>query len=164
MSVIRKAKEEDISGIMEIYNKEIKEGIATFDTVEKKLDDMEKWYKEYGYKNPLIVSEEKGKIIGWAALSKYSTRCAYSDTAELSLYVKDEFQGKGMGKKLMKFVLEEGRKGGLHTIIARITEGNESSVNLHKKFGFNYVGTYKEVGKKFGKTLDVVLMQKVYKD
>lgn len=161
---IRIAELKDLSGIMEIYNKEIREGVATFDTVEKTIDDMKEWFSEHGSKNPVVVAEENDGVIGWAALSKYSTRCAYSDTAELSLYVRDEEQGKGIGKKLMGFVLEEGKKGGLHAVIARITDENKISVNLHKKFGFEYVGIYKEVGKKFGKFLDVHLMQKIFKN
>lgn len=164
MCRIRKAEIRDISAIRDIYNKEIKEGIATFDTEEKTLVEMKKWFKEHGPKNPIIVADKKGEIIGWASLSKYSTRCAYSDTAEISLYVKEKEQSRGVGKKLMKSLLDNGKKAGLHTVVARITEGNEISVNLHKKFGFENVGVYREVGKKFGKTLDVFLMQKLYKD
>ena len=104
------------------------------------------------------------KIVGWAALSQYSTKCAYSDTAEISLYVKEGCHDKGIGKKLIEEIVKEGEKAGLHTLIARITEGNKKSVHLHESVGFKHVGIYKEVGFKFGKHLDVTLMQKVYKD
>ena len=77
-----------------------------------------------------MVAEWDGLIVGFASLSKYSTRCAYSDTAEISLYVKEEHQGKGIGKKLIDAIIQEGEKAGLHSVIARITEGNETSVHL----------------------------------
>jgi len=161
---IRVAEKKDIQEVMNIYNKAILETVSTFDTKEKTINDMIKWFNGHGRKNPIMVAESDNAIVGWASLSSYSTRCAYSDTAELSLYIKEKDQGKGFGKKLMEFILDEGKKAGLHTVIARITEENEISINLHKKFDFEYVGIYKEVGKKFGKLLDVMLMQKIYKD
>jgi phosphinothricin acetyltransferase len=163
MLVIRKASIKDIEKITKIYNEAIKKTVATFDTENKTVDDQKKWFKEHGPKNPIIVAEDDDNIIGWAALSKYSTRCAYSDTAEISLYVKDKFQDKGIGKQLMNRIVLEGKKAGLHVILARITEGNEKSIYLHKSVGFEHVGIMKEVGRKFGKILDVYLMQKIYK-
>lgn len=163
MLTIRTASIKDIDEITKIYNEAIKKTIATFDTEEKTIAERKKWFKEHGQKNPLIVAEENNIILGWAALSKYSTRCAYSDTAEISLYVKEEFQDKGIGKKLIENIVQEGEKAGLHVIIARITDGNEKSIYLHNSVGFEHVGIMKEVGRKFGKILDVYLMQKIYK-
>jgi phosphinothricin acetyltransferase len=163
MLKIRTASIKDIDEITNIYNEAIKKTVATFDTDEKTNTEQKKWFKEHGKKNPLIVAEEDNIILGWAALSKYSTRCAYSDTAEISLYVKEEFQDKGIGKRLMEKIVQEGKKAGIHVIIARITEGNEKSIYLHKSVGFEHVGIMKEVGKKFGRIIDVYLMQKIYK-
>ena len=114
-------------------------------------------------KTQLLVAEQNGMIVGWASLSKWSDRCAYSDTAEISLYVKEEHQRKGIGRRLIEAIVVEGEKTGLHTIIARITAGNESSFHLHRSVGFTHIGIMKEVGKKFGKQHDVYLMQKIYK-
>jgi L-amino acid N-acyltransferase len=160
---IRAAKIDDLNEITEIYNQAILKTVATFDTEVKTIDERKKWFKDHGQKNPLIVAEEENDILGWAALSKYSTRCAYSDTAEISLYVKEEFQDRGIGKRLMEKIIQEGKKAGLHVIIARITDGNKKSIHLHKLVGFENVGIMKEVGWKFGKRLDVYLMQKIYK-
>jgi phosphinothricin acetyltransferase len=109
-----------------------------------------------------LVAERNRNVIGFASLSKYSTKCAYSDTAEISLYVKEEHQNQGIGKKLMESIIKEGKNVGLHVVIARITEGNEKSVYLHKSVGFKHIGILKEVGYKFDKLLDVHLMQKIY--
>ena len=159
---IRKATIEDVKSITEIYNEAIQKTTATFDTESKSVETQIKWFKEHGTKNPILVAELDGKIIGFASLSKYSTRCAYSDTAELSLYIKEEHQGSGFGKNLMESIVKEGEKAGLHAIISRITDGNEKSIYLHKINGFEHIGDMKEVGFKFGKRLDVCLMQKVY--
>lgn len=163
MLKIRKAKLKDLKQITEIYNEAILKTNATFDTKKKSLKEQKKWFEDHGQKNPILVAEKNGFIVGWASLSKWSDRCAYSETAEISLYVKEKYQGKGIGKNLMEAILKEGKKAGLHAIIARITEGNNLSIHLHEKFGFEHIGVMKEVGKKFGKRLDVYLMEKLYK-
>lgn len=162
MLIIRDASLKDLTDITEIYNEAILNTVATFDTNIKTLDEQRMWFDNHGSKNPIIIAEDKGKVAGWASLSKYSDRCAYSDTAELSLYVRKEFQGRGIGKKLMKEIVKKGKQAGLHAIISRIGEGNQVSVYLHKIVGFEHVGIYKEVGYKFGKRLDVYLMEKLY--
>lgn len=162
MIIIRDATLRDLTDITEIYNEAILNTVATFDTNIKTLHEQRSWFNKHGSKNPIIVAEDNGKVVGWASLSKYSDRCAYSDTAELSLYVRKEFQGKGIGKNLMKEIVKKGKQAGLHAIISRIAEGNQVSVHLHKTVGFEHVGIYKEVGYKFGKRLDVYLMEKLY--
>ena len=153
----------DLDEITEIYNEAILKTVATFDTQSKTVEEQKKWFKEHGSKNPIVVEEQNEAVVGWAALSSYSTKCAYSKTAEISLYVKKECQGKGFGTKLMDAIIQDGEKAGLHAVIARITEGNKQSVRLHESVGFKHVGIYKEVGYKFGKRLDVYLMEKIYR-
>jgi len=160
---IRVATLKDLKGITEIYNHAILNTVATFDTEIKTVEEQKKWFKEHGSKNPIVVAEIDKEIVGFASLSKYSTRCAYSETAEISLYVKEKYQGKDIGKKLMKEIVDAGEKAGLHAIISRIAEGNKISIHLHETVGFKHVGIYKEVGYKFGKRLDVYLMEKIYK-
>ena len=162
MLIIKHAKLEDLEFITEIYNEAILRTVATFDTEPKTADEQKTWFAHHGPKYPVFVAELDGVIVGWASLSKWSDRCAYSDTAEISLYVKEEFRGKGIGRKLLESIIQKGHKVGLHTAIARITEGNEISVHLHESVGFQYIGVMKEVGRKFGKRLDVFLMQKIY--
>ena len=164
MVTIRKATLDDLKEITDIYNDAIQKTVATFDTETKTYEEQKKWFEDHGTNNPIFVAELDGDIIGWAALSKYSTRCAYSDTAEISLYVRDQDQGKGIGKKLMQSIVKEGETTSLHAIIARITDGNKKSIYLHESVGFEHIGIMKEVGNKFGKRLDVCLMQKVYKN
>jgi len=162
MIKIGEATLDDLPGITDIYNEAILKTLATFDTEPKTLAEQETWFMRHGAKNPIIVAEEKDVIVGWAALSEWSERCAYADAAEVSLYVKEEHQGRGIGRRLLEYLVEKGKEVGLHTIVARIAEGNEISVHLHKSLGFQHIGVMREVGRKFGRLLDVHLMQKIY--
>ena len=159
---IRKAEGEDLLMITEIYNEAIMTTTATFDTTPKTLEEQQAWFADHGEKNPVLVAEKKGCVIAWGALSKWSDRCAYTDTAEVSLYVKDIYRGKGIGTQLLTRLLEEGKKQGLHAIIARITEGNISSLAMHEALGFFPIGVMKEVGVKFDRRLDVHLLEKLF--
>jgi phosphinothricin acetyltransferase len=158
---IRKALLTDVPAILEIYNDEILHGVATFDTEAKTLVDREAWFKRLQPNHPIIVAEENGTILGFASVGPWSDKKAYSGTVENSVYVGKGARGKGLGKQLLQTLLAEAKKSGFHTLIARITDGNQTSIELHKKFGFFQVGVLKEVGFKFGRKLDVTLMQKI---
>lgn len=164
MIEIRKAIPEDLEGITEIYNDAILKTIATFDTEPKTVDKQRQWFKEHGSRYPILVAEQGGLIIGWASLTAWSGRCAYSNTVEISLYIKEGNRGKGIGKKLGKAILREGRDAGFRTVIARIAEGNDASIHIFETLGFNHIGIMKEVGRKFGRLIDVHLMQKIYEN
>ena len=163
MLKIRPATENDIHAITEIYNEAILSTTATFDTEPKTMENRLDWFKGHDEAHPVIVGEINGEVIGWASLSKWSDRCAYDSTAEVSLYVHQDHRNKGIGKRLLEVLTLQGEEKGLHTLIARITEGNEKSIYLHERLGFELVGTLKEVGRKFDRLLDVHMLQKVYR-
>jgi len=162
MLSIRRATLKDLAGVTEIYNEAILNTTATFDTQPKTVSEQSEWFDNHDAKHPLLIAEKAEHIVGWASLSRWSDRCAYSDTAEVSLYVKEGHQGKGIGRSLLRALIHEGGKAGLHTIIARISEGNEASLHLFESEGFEQVGVMREVGRKFGKLLGVYVMQKIY--
>ena len=162
MLQIRPATENDIQSITEIYNDAIVNTTATFDTEVKTTEERITWMRNHDANHPIIVGEINGNVVGWASLSKWSDRCAYDSTAEVSVYVKKDFRDQGIGKRLLEVITLEGQEKGLHTLISRITEGNEKSIYLHERLGFVHIGTMKEVGKKFGKLLDVHMLQKVF--
>jgi L-amino acid N-acyltransferase len=159
---IRQATPDDLEQITEIYNDAVEKTTATFDTEPKTLEEQGTWFASHDDRHPVLVAEQDSLILAWASLRQWSDRCAYSDTAEISLYVREEHRRKGIGKALMKEIIQEGKTAGLHTIIARIAGSNKISVDLCKSFGFQYIGTMKEVGKKFGNLLDVHLMQLIF--
>ena len=159
MLTIRKATSQDLGAITEIYNDAILKTLATFDTQPKTDAEQKSWFDHHGTKYPIIVAEEDNLIVGWASLSQWSDRCAYSETAEASLYVREKYRGRGIGRKLTEAIIKAGGKAGLHTLIGRIADGNDVSIHLTESAGFRHIGIMREVGRKFGRLLDVHLMQ-----
>ncbi len=162
MSAVRRATANDLAAITDIYNEAILNTVATFDTETKTIKEQKKWFNSHDAHHPILVAEQDTMIVGWASLSKWSDRCAYSGTAEVSLYVKHDYRGKGIGKALLKALIQTGENAGIHTVIARITEENENSIRLFREEGFENVGVMKEVGRKFGRLLDVFILQKIF--
>jgi L-amino acid N-acyltransferase len=162
MLTLRKATIEDLGGITEIYNEAICNTTATFDTQPKTLKEQKTWFQNHQPNYPVLIAEQDKLVVGWASLSKWSDRCAYSDTSEASIYIKKEYRGKGIGKQLLEALLQEGKNISLHTVIARIAGDNQASMHLFRSEGFKNIGVMREVGRKFGKLLDVYLMQKMY--
>jgi phosphinothricin acetyltransferase len=163
MLEIRRATADDLPEITEIYNDAILKTVATFDTETKTIEDRRAWLEHHGSKYPVLVAVEDGVVKGWASLTPWSERLAYAGTVENSVYVKEEFRCHGIGKALLDVLMEEGKKAGFHTVIARIAETNDVSIRLHEKAEFKTIGVMEEVGVKFGKLLDVYMMQKIYR-
>ena len=161
MLTIRPATLEDLGAITEIYNDAILNTVATFDTEPKTLEEQKVWFANHVPKYPILVAEQDGVVIGWASLSQWSEKLAYSGTTEGSLYVKKEYRGQGIGKRLLESIIQEGKKASFHSVMARIAEGGEASIHLCESLGFEHIGVMKEAGLKFGKLLDVYLMQKM---
>ena len=158
---IRRAQPPDVDAITEIYNEAILTTTATFDTTPKTASERLQWLASHDERHPVIVAELNGTVVGWASLSRWSDRSAYSDTAETSFYVKSAYRGRGAGRKLKQAIIDEARRQKFHTLIARIAEGGDASLHLNESFGFVRVGTMKAVGRKFGRRLDVHILQKM---
>ena len=161
MLTIRPATKSDVTRITQIYNEAILNTTATFDTEIKTESERMEWFNAHDEKHPVIVAEFEGMVIGYACLTRWSDRCAYDGTAEVSVYVDHNYRGRGVGKKLLEVLTAEGEKANLHNLISRISEGNLSSIHIHELFGFTHIGVMKQAGKKFGKFLDVHMMQKL---
>ena len=164
MMKIRPASADDLPAITAIYNEAIRTTTATFDTIEKTPEQQAAWFATHDERHPVIVADVDGRVAGWGSLSPWSDRCAYADTAETSFYVKEEHRGRGVGRALKLAIMAEGRRLGFHTLIARAAEGSDASLHLNLACGFVHVGTLKEVGRKFGKLLDVHVMQYMVPD
>jgi len=157
--MIREAKFSDARMIAEIYNYYILNTIITFElapiTPQEIVTRMEK-YKDVG---PYLVYEENGEVIGYAYVSKFRERKAYEHSVESTIYLKNGFGGKGLGSKLYSELLSR-VSSKRHAIIGGIALPNEESIKLHEKCGFRKVGHFSEVGRKFGKWIDVGFWQK----
>jgi phosphinothricin acetyltransferase len=109
----------------------------------------------------LVAVDEDGAVAGFGSLSPYRDRPAYRTSVEDSVYVHRDRQGLGIGKVLLASLLEVATASGFHAVLGRVVGGHEASIGLHRSLGFEVVGTEREVGRKFGRWLDVVLMQKL---
>jgi phosphinothricin acetyltransferase len=156
---IRKAEFSDLPRITEIYNQAVVNTTATMDTEKRTEIEGKRWFQQHEGKYPVLVAEWGGTFAGWGSLSPWSDRIGYSRTVELSFYVREEFRGKGIGKKLMEALLAEGARYGFHSILSRITSDNQVSLGIHRIFGFREVGVLKDVGRKFDRWHDVIIME-----
>jgi phosphinothricin acetyltransferase len=156
---IRAATEADVPAITEIYNHEVLHGTATFDIEPKSLEDRLQWLRETQHPHAVIVAEVDGEVAGWGCLRQFRVKAAYRFTAENSVYIHRDRRGQGIGIAILARLVEVGRENNFHSIIAGIAEGNEPSVRLHRRFGFEDIGTEREVGYKFERWLDVTWMQ-----
>ncbi len=155
--IIRKAEQRDLKELLDIYNYEVINGVATLDLEPKNTDDWQIWLDSHNTGNhPLIVAEIDGQCAGYASLSQYREKEAYKSTVELSVYVSPYHRNCGVATALMSEIIKMAREDEtVHTVVSVITAGNEASVKLHSKFGFEFCGTIREVGEKFGKYLDI---------
>ncbi len=152
--------------MLTIYNREIESGTATFDMSPRSLQDQVEWVAEHSGAHPAVVAlitDDMGDevVVGFGSLSPYRPRAAYSTTVEDSVYVAEGAQRLGIGRAILEELLRLAEAHGFHAVIARIGAGNEASVALHAGCGFKMIGTEREVGRKFGRWLDVVCMERL---
>jgi len=157
---LRVAQLADADAIRAIYNAAVSTPF-TFDLRERELVEQEAWLRARSGAYAAIVAVHDDEVVGFASLSPFRDRPAYSTTVEDSVYVRTDQQGKGVGRLLLDGLLEVAANHGFHSVIARIVGGNEPSIALHRAAGFDLVGTEREVGRKFRRWLDVVEMQKL---
>jgi L-amino acid N-acyltransferase YncA len=156
----RLATEDDSEAIRSIYNKEVLGSTVTFDLVPRTSDEQLVWIDEHSGAWPAVVAvDSSGAVRGFGSLSPYRPRPAYRTTVEDSVYVDDSVRGQGVGKGLLLELVRLAGVHGFHAVIARIVGGHEASIGLHEACGFEVIGVEREVGRKFGRWLDVVLMQ-----
>ena len=157
--MIRNVQIEDAKDIADIYNYYILNTNVTFEIESLEVEEMEKRIVEKTKTNPWIVYEEDNKIVGYAYAGEWKSRAAFSYAKEISIYLDINARGQGTGTKLMKELLEKCKDQDIHTLIAIITMPNDTSLALHKRFGFEKAGYFKEVGFKGKKWLDVIYLQ-----
>ncbi|MBD0322151.1 MAG: N-acetyltransferase family protein [Aldersonia sp.] len=157
---IRDAREADLPRVLEIHNTAIAESTAIWDTSPVDLEDRRAWWHQRradGF--PVLVAEIDGEIAGYATYGPWRPKSGYRFTVENSVYVADHYHRRGVASALMGELIARAAAGSVHVMVAGIESANHSSIALHHKFGFRTVGELPEVGHKFGRWLDLTLMQ-----
>lgn len=159
---IRPAEFQDLQSIQTLYNHEVLNGMATWNSEAKELAHFNAWFQQLRQNHfPLFVieTEQSHEIIGFADYSTFRAITGFSNTVEHSVFIAPQYAGLGVGTKLLKHLIAHAKAQGLHIMVAAIDHENIGSIRLHEKLGFKQTGYMPEVGQKFGKWRDLVLMQ-----
>ena len=157
---IRQARETDLSTLTDIYNAAVTGTEFTGHLAPLTLDERRSWWLAHqDPRYPVLVAEADGEVLGFASLSQWYDTPVYTHTAESSLYLAPEAQGRGLGTTLMRALLDEARRLGHHVVLSRIWSGNLPSVAMCRKCGYETVGIQREIGYRRGVWEDCVVMQ-----
>jgi L-amino acid N-acyltransferase YncA len=158
---IRTAHTRDAVAIVAIYAEHVRTGTASFDTVPRSITATETKVVEISAKGwPFLVAEREGEILGYAYANQFRDRPAYSFACENSIYVRADCVGQGVGAELLRALVDAATDIGFRQMIAVVGGGEPASVALHAKLGFRHAGTMRSVGRKLGRWLDTVYMQR----
>jgi L-amino acid N-acyltransferase YncA len=157
---IRQVKESDIERITQIYNWYILNTTVTFEMQAITPSEMQKRVQEKLGKYEWLVGEVEEAIVGYAYYGAFHARPAYSHTIESTIYLAQEYTGRGLGRSLYGKLLQCAQAQGFREVVALISLPNQGSTTLHQKLGFEPVGVLKKVGYKFNQYIDVSLWQK----
>jgi len=158
---VRLARGDDAEAIRAIYNLEVLESTVTFDLEPRSLDDQRAWIARHQGAYPAVVADDDGAVVGFGSLSPFRERPAYATTVEDSLYVARTRRGAGVGRAVLEELVALARRQGFHTVVGRIAGDNAASMAVHERCGFELVGVEREVGRKFGRWLDVAVLQRM---
>ncbi|WP_278400521.1 GNAT family N-acetyltransferase [Stutzerimonas kunmingensis] len=158
---IRDALDTDLAGILRIYNDAVENSTAIWNDRIVDLDNRRTWLAErhdQGY--PVLVAiDEGGQVAGYASFGPWRPHDGFRHTVENSVYVSPDHRGSGIGRSLMKALIERARMLEKHVMVAFIESENRASVHMHQQLGFIHVGQMRQVGCKFGRWLDLTMMQ-----
>jgi L-amino acid N-acyltransferase YncA len=158
-TAVRPATRDDAEAIARIYNEGIRGRGATFETRERTADDVRAWFDDPRF--PILVAEQHGDVVGWAAASSYRVRACYAGIAEYSIYVASSHHGQGIGNLLMPAFLKALEQAGFWKVLSRLFPENAASRALCARHGFREVGIYEKHGKLDGVWRDVVIVERL---
>ncbi|GAA3930124.1 N-acetyltransferase family protein [Hymenobacter algoricola] len=140
-----------------IYEEGIATGTATFTTEAPEWDE---WHRSHLRHSRLVATDAAGLVLGWAALSPVSGRCVYGGVAEVSVYVGAAARGRGVGRELLRELIDTSEQNGMWTLQASVFPGNEVSLRLHRAQGFRIVGHRERIGQLRGRWQDTLLLER----
>lgn len=159
--VIRDAKIEDLPSIVEIYNSTIPSCMVTADTEPVTVESKEKWFYDHSPDfRPMWVAEKDNEICGWLSFQSFYGRPAYNGTAELSIYISEDYRKRGIGRVLMEKAINTCPEIGINTLLGFIFSHNRTSLNLFKSYGFESWGQLPRVAVLDGIERDLTIVGK----
>jgi len=160
-TTIRDAQVTDVPAILRIHNHAIAETTAIWDTEPAGLDERLAWLRNRtAAGRPVLAAEVDGELAGYASYGPFRPKSGYRYTVENSVYIAERFHRRGIATALLTELLTRARAAGdVHAMIAAIESRNQGSISLHESFGFRTVGVLPEVGRKFGRWMDLTMMQ-----
>lgn len=158
---IRFGQLNDIDALLVIYNQGIEDRIATLELDAKDINYMTDWFESHQGRYRVFVAEADGEVVGWASLHPYSHRCAYAGVGEISVYIRRDWRGRGVGSKLLTALEAFAREHDFHKLVLGTFPFNQNGQGLYRKMGFREVGTFKNHGQLDGKWVDVMWMEKL---
>lgn len=171
---IRPAEPDDLEAICAIYNTEVVESLVTFDIVPWEVADQVRWLERHQGAHPAVVAvDEPGSgddtlsgargepVLGFGTLSAFKEKPAYATTVENSVYVARNARRRGVGRAILLELIRLAGEHGFHAIIARTEGSNTASIEMHRACGYETVGVEREVGRKHGRWLDVIELQRM---
>lgn len=161
MLEIRDACEADLSVLLEIYNEAVTNTAAIFNETVVDLENRKQWLAARQSKGfPVLVALRDGRVAGYASYSEWRAFDGYRHTVENSVYVHPACKGAGIGRQLLKALIARASASNLHRMVAFVESGNIVSIHLHESLGFRKAGQFSEVGRKFGRWLDVTCLER----
>lgn len=155
---IRDATTDDAPAIRDIYNYNVEHSTCTWDLEPETLDARLQWLAKGSEKHPRIVAESGGEVVGWGSLSPFHSRCGYAKTVEFSVYVRQDQHRRGIGRMIVEDLIERAKRQGHHAVVGSTCSEQTGSLKLQESLGFKNAGQLPELGRKFGRWLDVVYM------
>lgn len=159
---VRPARESDLPGLLAIYNDAVANTTSIWNETLSDLEGRRKWLEEREAQGfPVLVATDENGVAGYATFGPFRPHEGYRQTVENSVYVRGDLRGRGIAGLLMAPLIESAEALDMHAMIAGIEAGNLASIRLHERFGFREVARMPEIGRKFGRWLDLVLMQRM---
>lgn len=157
---VRPATGDDVLAILEINNEAIAQTTANWDLTPETAEQRRAWFSERTTQGlpVLVATDEHHRVVGWASYGPFRSREGYAATVEHSVYVTPETQGHGAGTALMEALIGHARAAGIHAMVGGLDGANEGSLRFHRRLGFRAATPLPEVGRKFGRWLDLVFV------
>lgn len=158
---VRPAVEADAAAICEIYNQGIEDRLATLETERRTPEERRQWLKSRGPRHPVIVAEHGGRVLAWGSLNPFNPREAYRHVADFSIYVERGQRGRGVGRVVLRHLIELARELAYHKMVLSAFAFNAAGMALYERLGFRTVGVYREQGMLDGRWVDTIVMEKL---